>query len=192
MGRTSETPSSQELEITGLVRLAIQGDVEAYGKVYDICLERIYRYIFNQVGDAMQAEDITEEVFIRAYKAIKSCRGKEQTFIPWLYRIAHNYLIDTYRKQHKEIPVDNIELISDTDPEREVEKRLEYQEIFEAVKSLPEMQKQVILLKYLDDNDNDEIARILGKRQGAVRALQMRALSKLREIFNSRAERYVK
>jgi RNA polymerase sigma-70 factor, ECF subfamily len=192
MDRTSETPSSQELEITGLVRLVINGDVEAYGKVYDICLERIYRYIFNQVGNAMQAEDITEEVFIRAYKAIQSCRGKEQTFIPWLYRIAHNYLIDTYRKQHKEFPLDEIELASDIDPGKELEKRLEYQEIFEAVKSLPEMQKQVILLKYLDDNDNDEIGRILGKRQGAVRALQMRALSKLREIFSSRTDQYDK
>ncbi|MBN1191977.1 MAG: sigma-70 family RNA polymerase sigma factor [Dehalococcoidales bacterium] len=191
MGRTSEMPSSQELEITGLVRLAIEGDVEAYGKIYDICLERIYRYVFNQIGNTMQAEDVTEEVFIKAFKAIRSCRGKEQTFIPWLYRIAHNYLIDTYRKGHKEILVEQIELTSDIDPEKELENKFEHMAILEAIKSLPEMQKQVILLKYMDDNNNEAIGHILGKRQGAVRALQMRALERLRKILSSRVERYV-
>jgi RNA polymerase sigma-70 factor, ECF subfamily len=188
MGRTSETAKAQELEITGLVRRAVKGDVEAYGELYKICLYRIYRYVFNQVGNAMLAEDITEEVFIKAWKAIKSCQGKENTFIPWLYRVAHNYMVDTLRKDNKEIPTGNFYSPASADLEKELGKRLEMQEVLEAVNTLPELQKQVILLKYLDESDNEEIGRILKKRQGAVRALQMRALNRLREIFSSRED----
>jgi RNA polymerase sigma-70 factor, ECF subfamily len=186
MGRTSETAKAQEHVITGLVRRAVKGDVEAYGEVYKLCLYRIYRYVFNQVGNARQAEDITEEVFIKVWKAIKTCQGKEDTFIPWLHRVAHNHMVDTLRKDNKEIPTGNFSSPSGADPEKELEKRQELQEVLEAVNRLPEMQKQVILLKYLDDSDNEEIGRILNKRQGAVRALQMRALNRLREVFNFR------
>jgi RNA polymerase sigma-70 factor, ECF subfamily len=190
MSQTSETASSQELEISGLVRRVIKGDVEAYGELYNLCLYRIYRYVFNQVGSTALAEDITEEVFIRAWKAIKTCQGKEHTFIPWLYRIAHNYTIDTYRKGHKEVPVGNIYLTDSIIPENEIERNQELQEVLEAVKNLPEMQKQVILLKYLEGIDNSEISRILGKREGAIRVLQMRALHNLRAIFNSGKDSY--
>jgi RNA polymerase sigma-70 factor, ECF subfamily len=185
MDLTSEFQPSQELETAGLARKAIQGDVEAYGELYNLCLYRIYRYIFNQVRNEMQAEDITEEVFIKAWKAIKSCKGKESTFIPWLYRIAHNCLIDNIRKKHLEIPFDMVTIVDEASPEKKAEDRMELQMVLEMVKDLPESQKQVILLKFMDDMDNEEIGRIMGKRQGAVRALQMRALISLREKFGS-------
>jgi RNA polymerase sigma-70 factor (ECF subfamily) len=75
-------------------------------------------------------------------------------------------------------------LTDDSDPEKEAEDRMELQKVLEAVEDLPGLQKQVIILKFLDEIDNEEIGRILGKRQGAVRALQMRALINLREKFN--------
>ena len=187
MGRTSDTAVPQDLVITGLVRKAIKGDVEAYGQLYSMYLDRIYRYVFNKVNNIMLAEDITEEVFIKAWKAIKTCQGKEQTFVPWLYRIAYNHLVDTFRKNHREVSFENLNIADDSNPQKEAEDRLEMQKVLEAVKTLPEMQKKVILLKFRDEIDNVEIGRILGKRQGAVRALQMRALINLREKFNGGA-----
>ena len=185
MGRTSDTAVPQDLVITGLVRKAIKGDVEAYGQLYSMYLDRIYRYVFNKVNNIMLAEDITEEVFIKAWKAIKTCQGKEQTFVPWLYRIAYNHLVDTFRKNHREVSFENLNIADDSNPQKEAEDRLEMQKVLEAVKTLPEMQKKVILLKFRDEIDNVEIGRILGKRQGAVRVLQMRALINLREKFSS-------
>jgi RNA polymerase sigma-70 factor, ECF subfamily len=176
--------SSPEAETISAVKRAIEGDMQAYGRLYSLYVDRIFRYILYQVGDRMTAEDITEEVFLKSWKSIASCKGREQTFSAWLYRIAHNHLVDTFRKNRRNISLDTIELADEKNPETEVEDRLDLQKVLEEVKKLPEPQKQVILLKFLDDADNEEIGRILGKRQGAVRALQMRALINLREKFN--------
>ena len=183
------TPS-KEPQISLEVAKAIDGDVEAFGQLYQLYIDRIYRYVYYHVGDKMTAEDVTDEVFIRAWKSISSCKGREQTFSAWLYRIAHNYSIDVIRKNRKEISFENVNVADDSDPEKEAEDNLDLQNVLEAVKSLPDPQKQVILLKFIDDFENDEIGRIMGKRQGAVRALQMRALVSLRKKFNSGADSY--
>ena len=75
--------------ISLLVKKAAEGDTGSFGKLYDIYLESIYRYVYHQVGDNKMAEDITQEVFIKAWKVIKSCKGKEATFKAWLYQICH-------------------------------------------------------------------------------------------------------
>jgi RNA polymerase sigma-70 factor (ECF subfamily) len=175
---------SDESNIIKAVKKAIDGDVEAFGWLYRFYVDRIYRYVFSQVGDKMTAEDVTEEVFLKTWKSIGSCRGKEQTFTAWLYRIAHNHLVDNIRKYRREVSLDKVTLTDKSDPEKEAEDNMELQKVLEAVHSLPEPQKQVILLKFIEDIDNDEICRILGKRHGAVRALQMRALINLRDKFN--------
>ncbi len=175
---------SEESNIISAVKKAIDGDVEAFGWLYRCYVDRIYRYVFSQVGDRMTAEDITEEVFLKSWKSITSCRGKEHTFTSWLYRIAHNHMVDNIRKYRREVSMEKVTLADKSDPEKEAEESLEIQKVLEAVQHLPEPQKQVISLKFLEDIDNDEICRIMGKRHGAVRALQMRALINLREQFN--------
>jgi len=70
--------------------MAIEGDVEAFGILYNTFVNQIFRYVFYQINDRMKAEDITQEVFIKSWKSIQTCRGKEDTFSAWLYRIAHN------------------------------------------------------------------------------------------------------
>jgi RNA polymerase sigma-70 factor (ECF subfamily) len=179
------TIPSEEAQILMAVKKAIEGDVEAFGWLYTTYVDRIYRYVFYQVGDKMTAEDVTEEVFVKTWKSIGSCRGKEQTFSAWLFRVAHNHMVDTFRKNRREVSFDNINLPDDGNPEKEAEDNMVLQKVMEAVKNLPEPQQQVILLKFLDEIDNQEIGRILGKRQGAVRALQMRALNNLRGKLNS-------
>jgi RNA polymerase sigma-70 factor (ECF subfamily) len=182
---TTRTVIPDQSEIIRLIRRAAGGDFEAFGELYSIYLDRIYRYVFYQVKDKMTAEDITEDVFIKAWRAISSCKGKEKTFSSWLYRIAHNQVIDIFRGQKKEVSTD-IESIADSDySELGVEIELEHQELLNGIAGLPQNQKQVIVLKFIEGLDNRKIGQIMDKNQGAIRILQMRALAKLREKLSS-------
>jgi RNA polymerase sigma-70 factor (ECF subfamily) len=168
-------------DVLALVGKATSGDIEAFGDLYTLYLNPIYRYVFYHVRDKMTAEDITEEVFIKAWKAIDSCKGKEHTFSSWLYRIAHNQMVDKLRSTQKRqaVEVHTQSLPETTDIERETEARLEWEQTLEAVSSLPRKQKQIIILKFVEGMDNREIERITGKSQNSIRVLQMRALSTL-------------
>ena len=168
-------------EVVRLIKRAAGGNFEAFGELYNIYLERIYRYVFYQVRDKMTAEDLTEEVFLKAWKSIDTCRGKEQTFSSWLYRIAHNHVIDNLRSQRKYLSADMEALAEVSSPELGEEGKLERQEMLEVISDLPQNQKQVIILKFIEGFDNREIGQIMGKSQGAIRVLQMRALATLRQ-----------
>jgi len=168
-------------EVVRLIKRAAGGNFEAFGELYNIYLERIYRYVFYQVRDKMTAEDLTEEVFLKAWKSIDTCRGKEQTFSSWLYRIAHNHVIDNLRSQRKYLSTDMEALAEVSSPELGEEGKLERQEMLEVISDLPQNQKQVIILKFIEGLDNREIGQITGKSQGAIRVLQMRALATLRQ-----------
>lgn len=182
--RASEVARSvtgDQSEVVRLIKRAAGGNFEAFGELYNIYLERIYRYVFYQVRDKMTAEDLTEEVFLKAWKSIDTCRGKEQTFSSWLYRIAHNHVIDNLRSQRKYLSVDMEALAEVSSPELGEEGKLERQEMLEVISDLPQNQKQVIILKFIEGLGNREIGQIMGKSQGAIRVLQMRALASLRE-----------
>lgn len=182
---TRESPASQPTETVRLVKRAIGGDFRAFGDLYGVYLDRIYRYAFYQVKDKMTAEDITEEVFIKAWKAINSCKGKEHTFSAWLYRIAHNQVIDIFRNQRKERAVEIETVAALHNPGTDVEIGLAHQELLNNIADLPSNQKQVIVLKFIEGLDNREIERVMGKSQGAIRVLQMRALAELRGKLSS-------
>jgi RNA polymerase sigma-70 factor (ECF subfamily) len=168
-------------EIAGLVDKAAGGNFSAFGDLYNIYLDRIYRYVFYQVRDRMTAEDITEEVFIKAWRAIGSCRGRGETFSPWLYRIAHNHLINTLRGMNKCMSLESKDPVEVVDLEQGVEAKIECQELLEMITCLPQKQKQTIILKFIEGLDNREIGRILNKNEGAIRVSQMRALATLKQ-----------
>lgn len=181
---TTATKLQTQTELIMLVEEAASGNFEAFGELYSFYLDRIYRYVFYQVNDRMTAEDITEEVFLKAWKAIGTCKGKEKTFLSWLYRIAHNHLINTLRSMTRLISIEKDNIIELTDPKQEIEANLDYQALLETITCLPQNQKQVIILKFIEGMDNREISKIMRKNEGAIRVLQMRALSKLKERFN--------
>jgi RNA polymerase sigma-70 factor (ECF subfamily) len=168
-------------EIAKLVDKAARGDFEAFGQLYSIYLDRIYRYVLYQVKDRMTAEDITEEVFIKAWKSVVSCKGKGQTFSAWIYRIAHNHIINTLRDVRKYTSIEMENITELDNPNLEIEMTLDQQELLDAVAELPQNQGQVITLKFVEGLDNREIGRIMGKSEGAVRILQLRALTTLRQ-----------
>jgi len=178
---TAPAKAYNQFEITALVEEADGGNFTAFGDLYSIYLDQIYRYIFYQVKDKMTAEDITEEVFIKAWKAIGSCKGKEKTFSSWLYRIAHNHLINTLRSMKKFISIEKVDLVDFADPKQKIETNADYQELLGKITCLPQNQKQVIILKFIEGLDNREIGKIMGKSEGAIRVLQMRALATLRQ-----------
>ena len=178
---TAATVTYDQSRTEELVEKAAGGNLEAFGELYEIYLDRIYRYVFYQVKDKMTAEDITEEVFVKAWKVIGSCKGKGKTFQSWLYRIAHNHMIDTLRRMWKTTSIEKENVAGLSDPTLDVEAKLEHKELLEMIACLPENQKQVIILKFIEGLDNREIGKIMGKREGAIRVLQMRALAALRQ-----------
>lgn len=177
---TTPAVTNDQSRIIRLVERAASGDVEAFGKLYTIYVEQIYRYVFYQVKDKMTAEDITEEVFIKAWRAIDSCKGRGETFSSWLYRIAHNCTIDTLRSRQKRLAMETEATADVSYSKQEAEVRLKRRELLEAIARLPQNQKQVIILKFIEGLDNQEIGQVMNKNQGAIRVLQMRALATLR------------
>ena len=167
-------------DVKALVKKAAAGNVEAFGEVYSAYLDRIYRYVFYQVNNRTIAEDLTEEIFMKAWKGIRRYRWTGLPFSSWLYRIAHNHVVDYFRtnKQCQSLEED---IASDSDqPEEVIEKKQILQSLVRAISTLPEQQRYIITLKFIGGLDNRKIERITGKHQGAIRVMQMRALTSLR------------
>lgn len=181
-----ENQGQEAARSVSLVKRAASGDSEAFGELYSIYFDRIYRYVMYQLRDKMTAEDVTEEAFVKAWKAIGSCKGKEKTFSSWLYRIAHNQVVDNLRKQRKHLSTEMGDLAEVGGYEPKEQERLEQQEMLAVISDLPSNQKQVIILRFFEGLANQEVAQIMGKRQGAVRMLQTRALASLRQVLVSR------
>ena len=189
----SETLTCPKTDSANLVKRAVSGDVQAFGEVYTIYLDRIYRYVFYQVKDKMAAEDITEEIFMKAWRAIGSYKGKGRSFSTWLYRIAHNHVVDHFRSERPCISLDreisdDVEILGNiADCEQEAVRHLTEQEVLDLISHLPPQQKQLIILKFIEGLDNREIEQITGKSQGAMRVMQMRTLATLRQKLGKKA-----
>lgn len=166
-----------------LIKQSKKGNREAFGNLYLKYLPGIYRYFYFRVGQNREvAEDLAEEVFFKAWEAWSSYQEKGLRFSAWLYRIAHNLLVDSYRSGKVTVKLDETFSVEDTNLERIVVEE-ERTVLFRAMQSLSDDQKQVILLKFVEGFENSEISQITGKREDAIRALQHRALEKLREIL---------
>jgi RNA polymerase sigma-70 factor (ECF subfamily) len=182
---TAAAKTCNHSEMVSLVEEAAGGNFSAFGDLYNIYLDRIYRYVYYQVKDKMTAEDITEDVFIKAWRAIGACKGRGETFSSWLYRIAHNHLVSTLRRMKKCTSLEDRNIVEVVDPKQEIEAKAEYQELFEQITCLPHNQKQIIILKFVEGFENREIGRIISKNEGAIRISQMRALATLRQRLGS-------
>ena len=186
--KAQETRANETYSETGVSRLvdrAVGGDFGAFGELYSVYLDRIYRYVFYQVKDKMTAEDLTEEIFLKAWEAIGRYKRKSKAFSAWLYRIAHNHVIDYFRTRRQHLALEETTLAATDNPEQEAEEKLMQQELAEAISCLPPQQRQIIILKFIERLDNREIAQIMKKREGAIRVMQMRAIMALRQKLSS-------
>ena len=168
-----------------LLERAQQYDEAALGELYDRYARRIYTYICRRVGDAQLAEDLTGTVFVRVMQAIRSGRFWHTSFQAWLYRIAHNLVVDHYRRQRPvvELGLDERLVAGEDDPASAVAKRLSHWSLHAAISRLTPDQQQVLALRFGEGMTAREAAEVMDKSTGAVEALQHRALVALRRIL---------
>jgi len=165
-----------------LLKRAKSYDTEALGLIYDLYSPALYRYAYRLLGDENMSEDCVAETFSRFLNVLQNNQGPEKYLKAYLYRIAHNWITDSYRRQAP-VMVEMDETIPDLElvkPDFQVDKRIEKQQIRLALRTLTPDQRQVIILKFLEGWQNEEVAAALEKPLGAVKALQHRALETLR------------
>ena len=169
-----------------LVRRAKQRDEEAFTQLYEEYFDKIYRYVTLRIGDRMEAEDITQQVFLNAIKAISSFRWKGAPLSAWLFRIAHNQVVDYLRKKAKRATVvfEESLLTSDDDPQLMFEYKLDIERLVSATKKLTPAQQEVISLRFAGEMSVARVAEVMGKSEGAVKALQHSAIVALRRVLS--------
>ena len=174
-------------EEENLVRQAIQGNQQAFAQLYEEYFDRIYRYVAVRIGDRTEAEDMTQQVFLKAVKSISSYKWQGKPFAAWLYRIAHNQVVDYLRKKKKQpLPLLNESLISGgSNPEQTVERNMDIEQLNIATRRLTAAQREVISLRFAGELSIAEVARVMGKSEGAVKALQHSAVVALRRVLST-------
>lgn len=183
---------------------ARQGDSEALSALYNRFLPGVFGYIATRVPDRSTAEDLTSEVFLQMVEGIHSLRAKDEpAFIAWLLRIARVVVADYYRKREKQpvqvslLPdswekeseerLSNIASRSDADPALWAETREDWHAVVQAINQLTEEQRQVLVGRLIMGYDVASVARMIGKKANAVKALQFRALQSLQRILGKRS-----
>ena len=157
-------------------------DAQAFGRLYDNNVGKVYKYIYYKVGTAVQAEDLTAQVFMKAWEASDRYQWTERPFSAWLFRIAHNLVVDHFRSQRDTLSIEGLPFEIDAHADSldvQAQRKLTAAELKKAIARLTDSQQQVIVLKFLEGYSTEETARIMGKDQGAIRALQHRALTAL-------------
>ncbi len=170
-----------------LIRKAQQRDQVALTQLYEENFDKIYRYVVLKIGDRTEAEDMTQQVFLNALKSISSYRFKGMPFSSWLYRIAHNQVVDYFRKKSRRVtvPLDESIAAGEDDPGQAAERKLEIEELALATKKLTAAQQEVISLRFTGEMSVAEVARGMGKSVGAVKALQHSAIVALRKVLSA-------
>jgi RNA polymerase sigma-70 factor (ECF subfamily) len=177
---TNPTPG----ELEALIDRAIEGQSVAFGELYDLHVHRIYRHIYYRVGNHADAEDLTQQAFVKAWQAIGRYRKTGSPFIAWMITISHHLVVDFYRSNRDRLMLD-LEAASppETDPVLMAEASFDQRRMRQAVNGLHGDQQQVVLMRFIEGFTNTEIAAALGKNEGAVRVALHRGLANLKKIL---------
>jgi len=170
-----------------LVQRAQRHDQEAFAILYEEYFDKIYRYIALKIGNRVEAEDMTQQVFVKALNSISSYKWKGLPFSAWLYRIAHNQVVDYLRKKTRQATVSLNESFtaSKDNPYNTTEKKMDIEQLVLATRELTASQQEVILLRFSGELPIAQVASIMGKSEGAVKALQHSAIVALRKIMKT-------
>lgn len=171
--------------IPDVIERARSGDVAAFGEIYDTHVDSVYRYLLYRVREPSDAEDLTSEVFTRAFANIHRYKWQGKSFLAWLYTIARNAVTDRRRRDRPTVELDNAYGLAAEGPTAHDRAVLgeEVHALRGAVKHLTGEQQEVLVLRFVENMSSREVATILGKNEGAIRALQFRALGRLRKIL---------
>lgn len=169
--------SDQEL----LIRLQ-EGDEEAFREFYDTNVNVIFKYVLVRVGDNQTAEDITAEVFVKAWRAVGSLKWQGKPLRAWLFRIAYNQIVDTHRKKRDVLAW--LPWRNNAEEDSELKRIEDRDEIREAFATLSYQEQTILHLRFFEGYSLKEIAEFLEKSPNAVRVAQFRALKRLRHLLN--------
>lgn len=168
-----------------LVKQAQAGEEAAFVALYQQNQPSVYTYIYYRVGEQMTAEDLTAEVFVRLVDKIHTFKPGKRPILAWLYTIAGNLVTDHYRRKGRAtwLPLNDEVRSNGHSPAQAVQRAQAHDRLAAAMEQLTEDQRRVVLLKFVERRSNAETAAILGKTEGAVKALQHRALAALRRLL---------
>lgn len=182
--RESSALSAREVDFDALAARVALGDKVAFEVIYNALVDDLYNYARGQCRDANAAEDVVANVFLNAWRSAHTFRPGHQRYRRWLFTIARNEIRDYWRTLPDTLPLVGPEPVDSTyesEPERAPEPRW----LTEALAALTIDQREVVVLRYFNDKTNDEIAAIMGKRAGAIRALHTRALGRIRKVMQN-------
>jgi len=192
-GRPAGAPpegNPQGERIAALVTLAQQGDGEAFGEIYDAYVDSIYRYLYYRVGSHAVAEDLTSETFLRALRRIDSFTWQGKDIGAWFVTIARNLVTDHVKSSRFRLEVTTADMLdadrADEGIEDEVLSRLQNAVLLDAVKALKPEQQECIVLRFLQGLTVAETSDVMGRSEGAIKQLQLRAVRALAKLMPER------
>jgi RNA polymerase sigma-70 factor (ECF subfamily) len=162
-------------------------DPEAFGKLYELYVEKIYNYVYYRIGNHHDAEDLTAKTFHRALNHIPNYNHKGVPFAAWLYRIAHNLVANWHRdhKRRQVVALEQVTLSSDRQemPHHAAEQTNERELLLAAIQKLPPERQELLTLKFVERMSNAEIGQVMGRSEGAIKSLYHRTLVSLKELL---------
>ncbi len=182
----SETEDEWEPERKA-IEAAQAGDLEALSTLYDSHINQVYRYSLARLGNVHDAEDVSEEIFLKMLSGLPNYKWRKVPFAAWLMRIARNEVVSFTRRNGRrahdtELPEDLIDR-SSNDPAETTERALALEDLREAVALLPEAQREVITLRFASGLTIADTARALGKQENNVKVLQHKATQRLQSLM---------
>jgi RNA polymerase sigma-70 factor, ECF subfamily len=175
--------------IRSLVKKAKGRDPEAFGMLYDEYVDQIFRYVYYKVGNLAESQDLTGQTFLKAFENIDSYEMRDVAFSSWLYRIAHNLVVDFFRREarRENVPIDDQPptVSPRGNPVETVLADLESERLYKAMHKLTHNQREVLVLKFIDNLSNAQVAEIMGISVGAVKSTQKRGLLSLNRILGN-------
>jgi RNA polymerase sigma-70 factor, ECF subfamily len=180
------------MDIQAAITKAKEGDREAFGHVFDQFSDRIFRYIRFKVKDQVQAEDILQEVFLKAWLGLPKLSAESLNFSAWIYRIASNTVNDFYRKQYRTPIMVDLESVPEIESNDHQVDIFDIQFLNQGMEKLPVQYKEILELRFVQEFNLEETSKILNKTNMAVRIAQHRALKSLRKILEGMEKDNVK
>ena len=182
--------SDAQPSVDEAVGRAQKGDAAAFAVLYEDYYDRIFRYVSFKTGNSLEAEDITAEVFVKMLESISSFKWQGYQFSSWLFRIAHNLIVDHFRKRGRRhiVALDDAPAAAteyDPDLDRKLDVDMSMAPVQKAMKDLTDLQREVISLRFAAGLSVAETARAVGKKDNAVKALQHAGIKKLRGILSA-------
>ena len=193
-GRVMRRSDVQETELETIVN-ASEGDREAFGRLYERYVYRVFRHIYSLTNDSKLAEDLTAQTFLNALEAILRYEVRGVPFLAWLFRIAYNLSMSQMKAQNKQNGraqlAEGVEAKGTShSPAESCEAKVDGEQVWEEVRKLTGDQRQVIVMRFIDGLSYADIARVLDKSVGATRVIQYRALVSLRRMLEDDLAHY--